>query len=161
VRSTSITYVDDLGKVRTDNHIEFDARLAIDKVVWSHLTFGLGGGFQSEVLGTEARKALLLGTRVGYVIDISKGEDLSLWPRLGLGYANTTYQREDGGQFTLSTVRLTASVPLVWRPVKRFFFGGGPMIEREIYAAAGPDTPVDKQTSFVLQGMLGGWFHGY
>ena len=59
------------------------------------------------------------------------------------------------------TSRLTASVPLVWRPVKRFFFGGGPMIEHEVYAAAGPDTPVDKHTSFVLQGMLGGWFHGY
>ena len=45
--------------------------------------------------------------------------------------------------------------------VKRFFLGIGPAVEREVYAAAGPDTPVSKQTTFALQGLLGGWFHGY
>jgi len=161
VRIASVSYQDHLGMVRTDDHVVFDAQIAVDKVMWPHVTAGLSIGFQSDVLGESALKAFSAGGRLGYIIDLGTSEDVSLWPRLGLTYANTTYQFEGGGQFTIQSVRLAASLPLVWRPVKRFFLGGGPMYEHDIYAAAGSDAPVDKDTIVSVHALLGGWFHGY
>lgn len=157
---SSYPYVDDEGMEAVAIHHRVNLRLAIDKVIRPRVTFGVHGGFDADDYGGTAIKGFFAGARVGALIGLGDDEDISLWPRVGLTYGNVTYQFTRS-QYTAQVVRITASAPIVWRPVARFFLGAGPTFEHEVFAQAGQDAPLPKVTILGVQGILGCWFHGY
>jgi hypothetical protein len=131
--------------------------LSGDYTRFNHVTFGAEVGFEGTVEEVDTAKGLRLGVRVGYVQRLSNG--ISLWPRVGVGYANTTYQFATE-QYTVSTTRASASLPLVFNPYPLIIVGVAPTFEHDFRASAGDDSPVDapKTTAFGVHLMLGFWF---
>ena len=130
-------------------------RLSGDYSRLHRVTFGAEIGFEGVVEDVDTVKGFLFGGRVGYVVPL--GEQLSLWPRVGIGYGNTTYQFATE-QYTVSSTRVTASAPFLFNPYPQVLVGVSPTFEHDFRATTGDSTPVPKTTAFGVHLMLGFWF---
>jgi hypothetical protein len=119
------------------------------------VTFGVDIGFEGNVGEQDTVKGFRFGGRVGYVVPLASG--ISLWPRVGIGYGNTSYQTATD-QLTVSSTRVTASMPFVFNPYPLIVVGLTPTYARDIRATTGDPTPVPKATSFGVHLVLGFWF---
>lgn len=134
---------------------EFAFILSGDYSRFHRVTFGAEIGFAGEVGEVDTAKGFRFGGRVGYVVPLASG--LSLWPRAGIGYANTTYQFAIE-QYTVSSTRVTASLPFVFNPSPLVIVGVSPTFDHDFRATTGDSTPVPKTTAFGVHLMLGFWF---
>lgn len=136
---------------------QYAFRLAGDYTRFENVTFGMQAGFEGTVVGDDAEKGFRLGARAGYVVPLGGGT--SLWARFGFSYGNTTYQSATD-QFTVSSLRMTASVPLIFNPYPQIIVGLSPSYERDLSAKSGinDDSPVPRRAGFGVNLILGFWF---
>jgi hypothetical protein len=160
--------------VTTDAHLDFERATTrvegaddLTRTEWSfvlsgdytrfrNVSFGAVVGFEGNLVGKDdAEKGFLFGGRVGYVVPL--GETAALWPRLGLTFGNTTFQSATD-EYTVSSTRLTASLPLMFNPSPQVLVGVAPTFEHDLRATTGDATPVPKVTGYGIHLMLGFWF---
>ena len=160
--------------VTTDAHLDFERSTArfedapdLTRTQWSfvlagdysrfeNVTFGVQVGFEGALVGKDdAEKGFLFGGRVGYVVPL--GDSAALWPRLGATFGNTTYQSATD-ELTVSSTRLTASLPVVFTPYPPVLVGVAPTFEHDLRATTGDATPVPKVTTWGIHLMFGFWF---
>lgn len=134
----------------------YSFRLAIDYTKFTNVTLGGRAGFDGTLFNRfDAVKGFGLGGRVGYVLALSP--TMSLWPRLGLGYASTTYQSADA-QVTVATVPIEGSLPVLFHPYPHVITGIAPTLSRDLSAKCGSDCQAPKVTGFGVHLMFGFWW---
>ncbi len=135
---------------------DYSFRLAIDYTRWTNITLGGRAGFEGTLFNRfDAVKGFGLGGRVGYVLPLSPS--LSLWPRLGLGYASTTYQTAMS-QVTVATVPIEGSLPVLFHPYPHILAGVVPSLSRDLSSKCGSDCAGPKVTGFGVHLLFGFWF---
>jgi hypothetical protein len=108
---------------------------------------GSGGSASQSELGALAR--------VGYVFAISP--TTSIWPRVAVGYDRPGGQTTVVPGVTQENVAVQVYLPVIFRPVRNFFIGGGPIVSTQVVSKVnGADVP--KATTVGLQSTLGGCF---
>jgi hypothetical protein len=97
-----------------------------------------------------------IGPRIGYNIPIT--DWISLWPKLGLSFADTSVS--GGGSGTAWTLTLFA--PFLYHLATHYFLGLGPILSADLAAnqspANGPSGPAPKVVTYGLAFTVGGWF---
>jgi hypothetical protein len=107
---------------------------------------GLTISGNSTVLQVEAR--------VGY--NLALGDVVSLWPRIGIGYAHASAGVLIDPRYS---VPLDIFAPLLWHPTHHFFVGAGPVFTTELVDKSGGQNQ-PKPTNFGVQAVVGGYFGG-
>jgi hypothetical protein len=163
--------------VTTDAHLDFEKNRAVlegtedtvdteyafvlagDYTRFHRVTFGVDLGFRGNVAeqgnAKVSDKAFLIGARAGYVVPLAEG--IALWPRLGIGYANTTYDTPTS-ELTVASTRVTAQLPFVFNPYPQIIVGLTPSFAKEFRATTGDETPVPKRTDYGVHLLIGFWF---
>jgi hypothetical protein len=124
----------------------------------------LGGTFEvdySHLPDGSHSTTFSIGPRAGYNFSLS--EKFSIWPKVGLAYATTSFSPGDstinGGGGTVTTISTTTSnsglrlnlyVPFMFHPVAHFFLGLGPALDVDLTGDA-------KATTIAGRLTIGGW----
>jgi hypothetical protein len=112
-------------------------------------TVGYQGGSNTTRLG--------ISVRGGYSIMLT--DVISVWPRLGIGYAHLSI---DGGGSS-SAIPLIVDVPVLWHPASHFFLGAGFLLGTDLTSSgsvAGMSFDLPKTTNVGVTTMIGGYFGG-
>lgn len=135
---------------------DYSFRLAIDYTKFTNVTIGAQAGFDGTLFNRfDAVKRFGLLGRAGYIVPLSPS--MSLWPRLGLGYASTTYQSATG-QLTVSSVPVNVSLPVLFHPYPHVIAGLVPSVTHDISSKCGSDCEGPKVTGFGVHLLFGFWF---
>ena len=116
---------------------------------------GLGLGWFKPSDGDSTTTVSFVPT-VGLNVPVAPA--VSVFPQVGVGYGRNS-AGGGGSSFSSTRVALQGFVPVLVH-VGNFFLGGGPMLEREIYASyesSGVSRDANETTTFGLMTMLGGW----
>jgi hypothetical protein len=100
-----------------------------------------------------------IGPRVGYHAAI--GPQLSVWPRAGIVYAQSTLGLTGSPDTSSSRFQAVLSAPFLYHPVPHFFLGLGPEIRVDLTSkesTGGMDMDAEKQTQLAFVSTIGGWF---
>jgi hypothetical protein len=175
--STSVT-TESGGVENTQTTSEFtlglsttSARLGIDYILRSGLSFGTGFGygtasteFEGDTVDGDGASTdrLLLSPRIGYLAMFTR--DFGIWPRGGITFASTTTETPDtllGGdnELSRSDILLTLEAPLVIMPSESFGFALSPSLDWMLSSTVELDgNEVDGEISGHQLGVLFGVF---
>ncbi|HET6283280.1 MAG TPA: hypothetical protein VFH73_20150 [Polyangia bacterium] len=112
-----------------------------------------GSSSQSGVSGTDVT-LIGIAARAGYALRLT--EMLSLWARLSLGYAHTSFSL-GSMSFSGYEIPLQIFAPILFHPVQHFFIGVGPIFSFQL-ANKVEGMSADKQTNIGLQSTIGGYW---
>lgn len=162
--------------VTTDAHFDFDRSttrvdgeadvtrtqfsfiLSGDYSRFHNVTFGVVVGFEGNLIGPDdTEKGFRIGGRAGYVVPLT--DTAALWPRVGITFGNTTFQSATE-EYTVSSTRLTTSLPVMFTPYPQVLVGIAPTFEHDLRATTGneADTRIPKVTGYGIHLMFGFWF---
>ena len=133
-------------------------RLAGDYSRFHNVTFGVVVGFEGNLIGPDdTEKGFRIGGRAGYVVPLT--DTAALWPRVGITFGNTTFQSATE-EYTVSSTRLTTSLPVMFTPYPQVLVGIAPTFEHDLRATTGneADTRIPKVTGYGIHLMFGFWF---
>jgi hypothetical protein len=148
------------GMTTTISKLAFLVRIAADRVMRPHLTAGVHASYGGEEHDTYTREGFLGGVRVGWLTGVGTSGRVHVWARAGLSYGSFTYSFDGGGEPTVVSIRAEVSCPLLWTFAHRVVLGIGPYFYQDLYVGVARDQPIAKTTTFGVQGLIGGWFHG-
>ncbi len=145
---------------RTQSHADATTSVSIfpaaDYFVIENLSIGgvLGVGYTKA--GSAHSTIFRLGPRIGYNLNLS--ELLSVWPKLGIGYAHTkaddSVALPSGDTVTRTVkndaVQLNLFAPVMLHPAPHFFAGFGPFVDTDLNGD-------NRATTWGLRLTLGGW----
>jgi hypothetical protein len=122
-------------------------------------SFSIGASVSLVHSSTDAQSETNIGLmpRVGY--DFSLSPLMSIWPRVGLGYAHTSNGFNGSPDTTGYSVTFKVFVPVVFHPAPHFFIGGGPYLSTALVSKI-EGNDASKLTDDGLISMLGGYFGG-
>ncbi|HEX2735749.1 MAG TPA: outer membrane beta-barrel protein [Polyangiaceae bacterium] len=129
-------------------------RPAVDYFVADYFSIGGFVGLDHTSTGNYKSTAFSIGPRVGY--DIPLSDRFSLWPKVGLSFANTSITNDNVGiaggdaETSNTSVQLNLFVPFLFQPVNHFFLGFGPALDQDLSGDS-------KATIIAARLTLGGW----
>jgi len=153
--ATEISYVSPgQGTTRTTLQLRpaFDAFVAANFSLGAQAIIGytgVGGANSSH------RTALGLLGRIGYNFTI--GPTTSIWLRVGVGYEPPGTQAPVIPGLSEKNVSVQVYLPIVYRPVPRFFIAGGPIVTTQVVEKVN-DADAPKSTFIGLQSTIGTCF---
>jgi hypothetical protein len=136
-------------------------RVAADRVMRHHLTLGAHVSLEADEHGTVDVIGFLGGIRAGWLQRLGASDRVFVWARAGLSYGSFTYSFEGEGSATVAVLRADLSCPVLFAIAHRVVIGVGPFLEHDLSKGVGPDDPIPKITTIGVQGLIGGWFHGF
>jgi len=135
--------------------LSIGAELGFDHLSISYPAPGPGAGLATN--GSTGGTTLSVEARVGYEVPIA--ETVSIWPRLGLGYAHTSTSYVYTASITGYSVPLSFTVPFLWHPGSHFFLGAGPaFITQLVNRSEGMSGP--RTTDYGITALIGGAIGG-
>ncbi len=136
---------------------------SLDYFIAPHISVGgqLGiahGSSDVTVLGmTSSATVTTFGVEARGGYELALNDSVSLWPRLGIGYAHNSYS--GGGDASGYEIDLLVSVPVLWHPASHFFLGAGPALSTQL-ANKAEGQSLSKATDIGLTALIGGYFGG-